>query len=193
MRLAGVTALVAVLCLAPPAGVEAREIPAQAGETTVTPRQLALSRRYIDLMQGDQLRATVRAMVQGQVQAEGRNMPDEDRRFLTDLTVELVGDLVPAMMDELVPVYAGVFTESELEALIAFYDTVEGRSIINKTYASLSEANTAMMSVMPRMFDKMAVRMCEHYGCDPVEVRAEMYAGAGLPPPAGTPAPARRK
>ncbi|WP_339915708.1 DUF2059 domain-containing protein [uncultured Brevundimonas sp.] len=193
MRLTGVTALVAVLCLASPAGVEAREIPAQAGETTVTARQLALSRRYIDLIQGEQLRTAIQAMVEVQVQTEGRNLPDEDRRFLTGLTGELVGDLVPAMMDQMVPVYANGFSESELEALLAFYDTPEGRTIIAKTFELLPVATAAVMSVMPRMFDKMAVRMCEHYGCDPVEVRAAMYAGAGLPSPAGTPAPARRK
>lgn len=193
MRLTGIAALAAVLCLASPTVGAANEAPSSVEGTAASPRQLALSRRYIDLMQGDQLRAAVRTMVEGQVRSEGRNLPSADRRFLTDLTIELVADLVPAMMTELVPVYAAVFTEAELDALVTFYDSAQGRSIINKTYESLPEANAAMMVVVPRMLDKMAVRMCEHYGCDPVEMRALMYAEAGLPSPTGAVAPARRK
>lgn len=193
MRQARNLALVVTLFLAVPPVVEAAEIPPSTATDTVSARQLALSRRYVGLMQGDQLRALVRDMVEGQAERQAEDLPDADRRFLTDLTVEIVGDLVPAMMEELVPVYAAAFTEAELESLVAFYDSDQGRSIIAKTLASMPGANEAMMSVIPRMLDKMAVRMCEHYGCDPVDARAEMYAGAGLPLPGGAPAPARRK
>jgi hypothetical protein len=199
MRLSAMP-VVAVLALAlfqalpaPAAAHGTRDTESTASPPAASARQLALSRRYVDLMQGDQLRAAVRDMVEGQAQAEAGTLPEADRRFLTDLTVEIVGDLVPAMMDELVPVYAVVFTEAELESLVAFYDSAEGRSIITKTFASMPEADAAMMTVIPLMLDKMAVRMCDHYGCDPVAARAEMYAGAGLPLPGGAAAPARRK
>ena len=39
----------------------------------------------------------------------------------------------------------------------------------------------------------IAARMCEHYGCDVSEVRAQMYQGAGLTPPQGAAPPARTK
>jgi Rieske Fe-S protein len=41
------------------------------------------------------------------------------------------------------------------------------------------------MSVVPRMLEKMATRMCQHYGCSPEEQREMlegMREGAGIAP-----------
>jgi hypothetical protein len=154
-------------------------------------RQLELSRRYVQVMQSDQLEQVIRTMLMSDPGMDADGMPAEDRQFLIDLAAELVTDLMPTMMEQLIPVYAEVFTEAELEALVAFYDTDMGRSIARKTVESLPEVNAAMMTVMPQILDKMIVRMCERYGCDPADVRDEVYRGAGIAP-AGA-APARTK
>ncbi|MDY6925169.1 MAG: DUF2059 domain-containing protein [Pseudomonadota bacterium] len=157
--------------------------------TAPSARQLALTRRYIDLLMSDQFEDAIGAMI-GDEMSRDITLPEEDRRFLVDLTTELATDLVPQMINEMVPVYAAAFTEAELEALIGFYDTEMGRSISAKTVQVMPEANRAVMSVMPQLLDKMAARMCQHYGCEPGELEAlrqEMRAGAGL---ASSPAPA---
>lgn len=170
--------------------VRASESPQAAAAPSA--RQLALTRRYIDLMMTDQLEDVIGQMI-GEEAAQDDTLPEEERQFLVDLTTELVTDLLPQMIDEMVPVYAAAFTEAELEALVAFYDTEMGRSIAAKTVLVMPEANRAVMSVMPRMLDKMAARMCQHYGCEPGQLETlqhEMRAGAGLtagPPPAPTP------
>lgn len=130
-------------------------------------RQLELTRRYVDLMMSDQFETMIRQMIdiEASMDPEARDMPEEDRRFVADLASELVTDMIPQMLDEMVPVYARTFSEAELEALIAFYDSEMGRSIINKTYASMPDATAAAMTVMPQMMEKMASRMCQHYGC----------------------------
>ena len=157
--------------------------------TSASARQLDLARRYIDLMMSDQLEVVIREMV-GDEAGRDTTLPEEDRQFLVDLTTELTTDLIPQMVNELVPVYADAFTEAELEALVAFYDTEMGRSISAKSVQLLPEENRAMLSVVPPMLDKMAARMCQHYGCEPGELetlRRQMRADAGL---ASSPEPA---
>lgn len=150
-------------------------------------RQLELARRYVDLMMSDQFEDVIREIVGDEAERDS-TIPKEDREFLVDLTTDLVTDLIPQMINELVPVYAETFTETELEALVAFYDSEMGRSIAAKSVQVLPEENRVMMSLMPQMLDKMASRMCQHYGCEPGQLETlqrEMREGAGL---ASTPA-----
>jgi len=159
------------------------EVLAQAGAPSA--RQLALSRRYIELMQGEQIEEMVGAMIQSSAMSDPnlRDMPQEDRDFLLELTTELSTELMPQMFEQLVPVYARAFTEAELEALIAFYDTEMGRSIVAKTMETMPEANEAMMAVVPGMLEKMFSRLCARYGCSEEEeqmFREELGVGPPL-------------
>ena len=145
--------------------------PAVAGQPSA--RQMELARRYVNLTMSDQFEVLIRQTIAAEAAGnqDTQALPDEDRQFLIDLASELVTDMIPQMMAEMVPVYAGAFSEAELEALIAFYDTEMGRSIIDKTYASMPEAMAAAMTVMPQLMDKMASRMCQHYGCTAEELQ----------------------
>ena len=160
----------------------ARAPQAQAGAPSA--RQLSLSRRYIELIQGEQMEEMVAEMIRSSAMTDAnlRDMPQEDRDFLIELTTELTNDLMPAMFDQLVPVYARAFTEQELEALVAFFDTDVGRSISAKLIETMPEANTAMMTVIPPMMEKMFARLCAHYGCTEEE-RAMLSEQLGLTPP----------
>jgi uncharacterized protein len=185
MRIGTVTAMVLALLAAGAEGAHAAQAKPQApaaGQPSA--RQMALSRRYIELMQSDQLSVMIRSAIEMSVNTEpgAADMPTEDREFLLDLVTELTTDLMPQMFDRMVPVYAQVFSEEELLALIAFYDSEMGRSILEKTYSSMPEANAAMMEVMPQLFEKMAARMCAHYGCDTSELLEEMGVGGGRTP-----------
>ncbi|QLQ13046.1 MAG: DUF2059 domain-containing protein [Brevundimonas sp.] len=99
---------------------------------------------------------------------------------MVDLTTDLTTDLVPQMMERMVPVFAQSFSTEELQALLDFYDNEVGREILRKTYLLMPQVNEAVMSLMPQLFDKMALRICDHYGCDASEVRSAMLEGAGL-------------
>ena len=157
-------------------------------------RQLELTRRYVELMQGDQIEGLLREMIATDPTTDFSDVPAEDREFLLDLTAEILADMMPRMMEAMVPAFAEAFSEDEMEALVTFYDTDMGRSIISKNFEIMPEINVAVMSVMPDLFQKMANRMCAHYGCDPRDALAEMYAGAGMDPPSGTAmAPPRAK
>lgn len=158
-----------------------------------SPRQLELSRRYLDLMFTDQFESVIHQMLGEQMSADQgmQAVPDEDRQFIIGLTTELVTDMVPLMITEMVPVYAAQFTEEELQALVDFFGSPMGREIARKNVEVMPEANRAVMAVVPQMLEKMATRMCQHYGCTPAELqelRRGMREGAGLtdsaaPPP----------
>ncbi|NBB51556.1 DUF2059 domain-containing protein [Rhizobium sp. CRIBSB] len=168
-----------------PAAAQTPPKPAAVAEAdTPSARQLALSRRYIELMQGEQIEDLVATMIQSSAMSDPnmRDMPQEDRDFLLELTTELTTELMPQMFEQLVPVYARAFTEAELEALIAFYDTELGRSIVAKTMETMPEANEAMMAVVPGMLEKMFSRLCAHYGC--TEEEQQMFRDElGISPP----------
>jgi hypothetical protein len=177
-------ALAGVALIGPPA--RARETPQAA--TAPTARQLELTRRYIDLTMTDQFEDAIRQMIidQAAMDPAARDLPAEDRQFLVDLAAELTTDMIPKMLDEMVPVYARTFTEAELEALIAFYDTEMGRTILEKTMVAMPEATRATLSVMPQLMDKMAARICQHYGCEPGELETlqrEMRGEVVFAPP----------
>jgi hypothetical protein len=177
--------LLSATALASGAMAQAKVTP-QTGVDQPSARQMHLSRRYIELTQSDQMEEAVRAMIVGEANTDPsmREIPAEDRAFMVDLATELTIDLMPQMMDRLVPVYARTFSETELTALVAFFDSELGRSIAEKSIASAPEANAAMMSVMPQLFEKMATRVCARFGCDAAEMRAMMQGeayGSALP------------
>ncbi|RZJ30777.1 MAG: DUF2059 domain-containing protein [Brevundimonas sp.] len=161
-------------------------------------RRLELSRRYLDLMMTDQFESVIHQMLGEEFANDSsmQSLPDADRRFIISLTAELTTDMVPQMINEMVPVYASTFTVEELEALVAFFDTPTGRIIAEKSVLVMPEANRAVMAVVPQMLEKMATRMCQHYGCTAAELqelRRGMSEGAGLSASAAPPAPPRVK
>ena len=161
--------------------------PMEQATTSPSPRRMALARQYLDLLMTDQFESVVHEMLGAEFEndSEMQALPDEDRRFILSLTAELTADMVPQMITEMIPVYAATFTEEELAALVAFYDTPMGRSIASKSVEVLPEANRAVMTVVPQLLEKMATRMCQHYGCTPEEeqqMREGMREGAGQAP-----------
>lgn len=151
--------------------VRAEETPQAAAASA---RQLELTRRYIALTMTDQFEESLRQIIvqQAQLDPNANQLPAEDREFIVELSVELTTDMIPQMLEAMVPVYARTFSEEELEALIAFYDSGMGRSILQKTVTAMPEANQAAMSVMPQLMDKMAARICQYYGCEPGDLEA---------------------
>lgn len=182
-----------IVCLAAALAVvtlPAAPVAAQAAEQATPPpslRRMTLARQYLDLLMTDQFEGVVHQMLGAEFENDSamQGLPEEDRRMIVSLTAELTADMVPQMITEMVPVYAATFTEQELDALVAFYDTPLGRSIANKSIEVMPEAERAIMSVVPQLLEKMATRMCQHYGCTPEEQRdmlEGMREGAGMEP-----------
>lgn len=195
MRLMIACAAAALLTTALPVdAARAAQVPPAA--TAPSERQMELTRRYLNLMMTDQFEGVIHQMLGAEFanDEQMQSLPEADRRFILSLTAELTGDMVPQMIAEMVPVYAAVFTEEELVALVAFYDTPLGRSIAEKSVQVMPEADRAVMALVPQMLEKMAMRMCQHYGCTPAELeqlRQGMREGSGMEQGAAARKPAR--
>lgn len=160
---------------------------AEQSATVPSPRRMELARRYLGLMMTDQFESIIHQMLGDEFanDSQMQGLPDADRRFILSLAAEMTTDMVPLMITEMIPVYAATFTEEELGAMVAFFNTPLGRSIVIKSVEVMPEANRAVMTVVPQMLEKMATRMCQHYGCTPaeeLEMRRGMREGAGLAP-----------
>jgi hypothetical protein len=182
-----IVCLATAIAVAPLPATPAAARPAEQTTAPPTARMTALAREYLNLTMTDQFEGVVRQMLGTEFEndSEMQALPEEDRRMILNLTAELTADMVPQMITQMVPVYASTFTEEELTALVAFYETPLGRSIADKSIQVMPEADRAVMSVVPQLLEKMATRMCQHYGCSPEEQREMlegMREGAGIAP-----------
>lgn len=172
MRLKIVLVLAAMMAAGLTAPAARAAVARQESAAAPSARQLDLTRQVIDLTMTKQFEDALHQLIaqQAATDPDARALPEEDRRFIVDLSAELTTDMIPQMVEAMVPIYARTFTEAELEAMIAFYGSETGRGIIEKTMTVMPEAMEAAMTVLPQLLDKMAARLCQHYGCEAGEL-----------------------
>lgn len=148
---------------------------AQAQTAKPSARKLELAKRYFELIDFEnQLAPIIEAMgplMAGSVAAELRIDPqsEEARKLgvlVTETTVEVMADIMPAYLEELSKIAADIFTEEELEGLVAFYSSPVGRSLLEKSPRLEGPATKAMEGLMPQIEKRMGERLCAKLDCD---------------------------
>ena len=157
--------------------------------------KLRLARRFIALMQTDQMGAMISQMTTAMTPPRaGMSQAQSDAvRHAIQTATEAA---MPRMFDAMAPIYADIFTMEELTGLVEFYESDIGRSMISKMYEAGPRMSEAAMSIVPDMMHDMADSMCKELGCSDEE-RARMdqamaEAGYGPRSPAQTPAAAKK-
>jgi hypothetical protein len=79
------------------------------------------------------------------------------------------------MFEAVAPVYADIFTLEELQALVAFYQSDVGRSMMSKSYAAAPRIATAIQGILPELMADMGDQLCNRFECTP-EQRREVKA-----------------
>ena len=163
MRILAVIAAVLMVSASP---VVAQEAPDPAREA-----QLDLADRYLELAQGSGMDKAVRQQLEA-FYAEGA-LPEDQRVWLTETMATVYEDVMALVMAEVRDDVADRFTAAELEALIAFYDTPMGRSIVGKEV----ELSLAMeQAMMPHLMSRMAAvgeKFCLRFDCSATSLAAE--------------------
>ncbi len=127
-------------------GVLAAEAPASAGKQALAQQYFQVA--GIDRMYGDkkQIEAAIDMQLKMADKGAARNMPPEKaaefHRAIEKIRPKLaasVSDALNKMRPELLQVIAGAYSEAELKALIAFYNTPEGKSVVAKNPMVTSE------------------------------------------------------
>jgi uncharacterized protein len=137
-------------------------------------QKLALANKFIVLIQGEQLGASLGQMT-AMMMPEADGMSPEDAAEFQAMMSEVTAGMMPRMFEAMAPIYADIFTLEELQALVAFYQSDVGRSMISKSYAAAPRMAEAMQAIMPELMADMGDQMCDRFECSPEE-RREMKA-----------------
>ena len=106
-------------------------------ETEVTARRLELAERYAELMELERvITEMTQAIGQGYldslVELGGGQEPPE-MADMREAMNDAYADVAPVLIERMVSVYARVYTEVELAALVEFYESPVGLSLIAKS------------------------------------------------------------
>ncbi|MCS6624774.1 DUF2059 domain-containing protein [Roseibacterium beibuensis] len=125
--------------------------------------QLDRAERYLALAQGAGVTKLVRQQLED-FYGDG-SMPSDQRDWLTENMTVIYEDVLELALADVRDDVADSFTAPELDALIAFYDTPLGRSIMNKE----AEINMALQeAMMPHLMTRMAAvgeKFCQRFDC----------------------------
>jgi hypothetical protein len=133
-----------------------------AAQTAAQPsaKTLELTRRVVAAMHVEQTMAPMmRGMMQQQMQmivAQRKNLSEQQRTLLTGALTEAVGEmmdsgLMTTVMEKLIPAYAEVYSDEELQAMLDFYESPIGQSVLMKMPRLGPAATRAMIEITPKI------------------------------------------
>jgi hypothetical protein len=148
--------------------------PAAAQDPAGQARRLELAAQYLDLTQGETLRKSINAYFE-ETFAEAE-LPADQRDWLAQNMSVAFDRAMRATFADMTDNVAELFTEQELEAMIAFYDTPLGRSITEKSFQFGVQLETAMAPHLTEVFTQLGEKFCARFEC-PVGEEAESKLG----------------
>lgn len=174
-----VVATFAVLCLAAGSAQARQSAPppaATAPAATPSPKALALTKRYITALHVDQtMKPMMQSMMGPMLDEQERanpNLTAVQRKAIRETVEEFVGgDMMDDILERMTPAYATIFSEDELQALVDFYESPTGQSIIGKMPRMGPVAAKVMVEIMPEIRTQLAQRICQKLGCDKAQTQ----------------------
>lgn len=165
MRVLLVLAAVAAMAAGP---VMAAEAPKTVASDTAVKQELV--RRYFRVLDFEKLMdgmiATMIPVMTEQTARRNPQLTPEQRDLINDVVREAMREVMtPRIIEASVELYAEAFTEPELRALVSFYESPEGRSIIQKMPAMMPKAAALTRDLMPEMEKEVTARVCARIDC----------------------------
>ena len=145
--------------------------------------RIALAERAIDAMQGEQMAAMIHQMGQAFPPPEVASMTGEARIAYDEVMAQASANMMQRLLDGMGAVYADIFTTQELVAMVEFYESPLGQSILTKSMAATPQIIELTRSLMPEMMRDVINGMCDRLGCTADERRQairEALAEIGL-------------
>mgnify|MGYP000176836987 CR=1 FL=1 len=139
-------------------------------------RREALARQVVSMIDPGEAMEAVLLTLPEVIANESADMSAPERAVFKSVMMTSVREALPAYMgaviDAMVPLYAESFTVAELEAMLEFYGTPEGASILKKSVTLGVDAQRLSMDLLPGFMEDMAVSVCRQLDCDPAEFLA---------------------
>lgn len=130
-------------------------------------KALALTRRYVAAMHMDQafkpLMSNLAAVAMQQQLQANKDISETQRNQLASAMSEAVEESMDAgmmskLMEKMVPAYATVFSEDELQALVDFYESPRGQAIIAKMPSLTKITSQAALAAVPEIQEDLQAR-----------------------------------
>lgn len=147
--------------------------PAAAQDSAGQARRLELAERYLEVTQGENLRKSISAYFEETFAKS--DMPADQRDWLTLNMAAAFDKAMQATFTDLTDDVAELFSETELEAMIAFYDTPLGRSITEKSFEFGIRLETVMTPHLTEAFTQLGEKFCAQFECEASEETASKF------------------
>ena len=123
-------------------------------------KALALSRRMVVAMHVEETMAPMMRMLMQQqmdmIVAQRKELTDQQKTMLSGVLTEAVGEmmdggLMTRVIEKFVPAYAEVYSEDELQAVVTFYESPIGQSVLKKMPLLGPAASKALTEITPEI------------------------------------------
>ena len=141
----------------------------------VSPEAEALVRRYLAATHFernmDNMMVSMLPLMNDQLKRQSPSLTDEQRQIVLDVVRKLMREkMTPKMIERMTPIYAATFTLPELRALVAFYESPVGASIMEKMPSLAPKSAAITRELMPELTRdamlEVLTRMCPDGKCD---------------------------
>jgi len=140
---------------------------AASAQTAPSAHQLDLAQRYVKAMKLETMITSVMDQLGPTIMGGSLDsLPPEKREAVMGVVREVSQKMMARMSTQMVPMLAEVFTEKELEDVVAFYEGPSGKALIEKTPQLGAKMAPLMKDLMPEMQTEMVAGMCEVLDCD---------------------------
>ena len=130
-----------------------------------TTERQALAERYVQLsMVG--MDKTLQGLLDAQIAQWDASVPTEEARWFRRHALQIMQTHMQPMIDEMTRDYAERFSEAELSALVAFYETPMGRGIARKQLEAGVAQGEAMQQFEVAYLTDLMTKFCAEFDCE---------------------------
>lgn len=133
--------------------------------------RLDLAHRFVSLIQPADMAKAMSRSLSGLFPSVNE-LPPEHVNAVQETMSEMMQEYMPALFKAMAPVYAEIFTLQELQALVAFYESDVGRSMVRKSYEATPRVAAVAQQVLPPVLERAMDRLCNRLECSAQERQA---------------------
>ncbi|TPW02124.1 MAG: hypothetical protein FD125_2225 [bacterium] len=153
-------------------------VPVSAQEAPADSRRLALAQQYLDVTQGENLRKSISAYFDETFAKS--ELPEDQRDWLTQNMSVAFEQAMQATFADLTDDVAEIYSEEELVAMIAFFDSPMGRAITEKSFEFGIRLETVMTPHLTAAFTQLGEKFCARFECGADEDAASKLSQQGF-------------
>lgn len=128
-------------------------------------RAIALSQRYVKAAHMEEMMEASLSAMDPRAMFKGEMAKSEDMNLMFEASQAATRRILPQISARMAPLIAEIYSEDELQAMVDFYESPVGQSILAKTPA-MTKAVTAMTyELLPEMMSGMMDDYCARKKC----------------------------